>query len=230
MSHGTDSQMGAIDDGDYILIKDEGYNTKPGYGVRGITTWVEKKEEHYSTWGDVLLYEKDGSGGMPVLHRAIVWLEVNYDHYNSDTNDGATYDIPSMGLQAQIGVITIEDYPAFGRNGDSTVDLLIDLNDLLMRAKLQGKKPMSGYITKGDWNHNMVDQFSLRSLDSQALGLITPQQITGTAFGEIPQPGLVCCGAIFLAFGWHVLLICLVVFFAIRLHRCKKAENPALPY
>jgi signal peptidase len=200
------SHLGVIDTGDMVLVKEidveyrsetkvfQGRDYKVNTGLKEITTWTEKRDKHYGNWGDVIIFKKEGvEDATPVIHRAIVWLEVNYTYYNDTTNDGATFDIPSMDLYGESSVIYITDYPAFGRNGDELIDLEIDLNALLDRAKLDGQKPLSGYITKGDWNHNMVDQFSLPSGsgDGRSIDLVLPQWIIGKARFELPWFGLI---------------------------------------
>lgn len=186
MMHDTDSELGAIDTGDLVLVKavdqDDIHNE--------ITTWVDHKDTHYGTYGDVIIYKKNGGKDTPVIHRAVVWLEANYTEYNENTQNGASYDIPSMKLYGQTGKISIQGYPDF-QGGDDKITLTLDLGDILLRAKKVSQKPLSGFITKGDNNGNQMDQFYLTDESTgNLINPIRPQWIIGKAQGELPWFGL----------------------------------------
>jgi signal peptidase I len=179
MHHETDSQYGAVDTGDLILYR----NVDKSVIQSETTSWVDHEEKHYGTWGDVLIFEKNGEDSTPMIHRAVVWLEVNLADYDANTRRGATYDIPSMGLQAQSGKVVIADYPAFATNSSETTDLEIDLGQILDKYHEQGQKPKSGYITKGD-NNPRIDQPDICMP-------VVDEWVMGKGGGEIPWLGLI---------------------------------------
>ena len=179
MHHETNSEFGAVDTGDLILYR----NVEESVLHSVTTSWVDKEEKHYGAWGDVLIFEKNGEDSTPLIHRAVVWLEVNLDNYNHNTGIGATYDIPSMGLTAQTGEVTIQGYPAFATNNSETTDLVIDLGKIIKKYSYQGETPRSGYITKGD-NNPRIDQPDICMP-------VVDDWVMGKAGGEIPWLGLI---------------------------------------
>jgi len=186
MMHGSDSELGAIDTGDLVLVKaveqDDTHDE--------ITTWVDHKEEHYGTWGDVIIYMKNGGKDTPVIHRAVVWLEANYTNFDENTFEGASFDIPSMHLYNQTETFYIREYPSF-QGDDEKITLAIDLNDTLHGARDSNQKPLSGFITKGDNNGNQIDQSYLTDdTTGKPLNPVRPQWIIGKAKGELPWFGL----------------------------------------
>ena len=187
MMHGSDSELGAIDTGDLVLVKaveqDDTHDE--------ITTWVDHKEEHYGTWGDVIIYMKNGGKDTPVIHRAVVWLEANYTNFDENTFEGASFDIPSMHLYNQTETFYIREYPSF-QGDDEKITLAIDLNDTLHGARDSNQKPLSGFITKGDNNGNQIDQSYLTDdTTGKPLNPVRPQWIIGKAEGEIPYVGII---------------------------------------
>lgn len=202
MMHDDDSMLSAIDTGDMVLVKTVDPATSGGKGVKEICTWVEGKystgEKHYGTYGDVIIFTKNGNTKeTPVIHRAVLWLEANYTEYNEVTKLGTTYDVPFLGpnggtLYAQTDTITVPDYPGFKVNGKDIINLKINLDTLLSRAHTAGKKPLSGYITKGDHNEeNAIDQLVRFDGDEEKVDPIRPQWIKGKAQLEIPWYGLI---------------------------------------
>ena len=179
MHHSTDSRIGAVDTGDLIFFRNVDESV-----VRDVTSsWVERKEKRYGTWGDVLIFEKNGVEEDLLIHRAVVWLEVNLTHYNANTYDGATYDIPSMNLYGQSGTVMIPDYPSFALNSNKTMNLPINLGSILNAYSRMDEKPRSGYITKGD-NNPIIDQPDVSMP-------VVEKWVTGKAGGEVPWLGLV---------------------------------------
>ena len=180
MHHEKDSRLGVIDTGDLILLKSLDENDMDD----GITTWVDRKEEHYGSWGDVIIYRRNGERtSTPLVHRVVLWLEVNNTNYDPLLFEGATYDIPSMGVYAESKVATVTGYPSFAMSTSETFDLKIDVKAILNEFRRRDEKPKSGYITKGD-NNPTVDQPGL-SLP------VEPEWIMGEAKGEIPWYGLI---------------------------------------
>ena len=179
MHHETESEWGAIDTGDLILLK----SVDEEDVRREITTWADKKEKHYGTWGDVIIFKSNGEDDTPLIHRAVVWLEVNLSCYNTITCYGATYDIPSLGYYGEEETIPIRDYPAFATNRSKTVDLVIDLGKILNASWHRNERPASGFITKGD-NNPSVDQ-PILSMP------VREKWVIGKAKGEVPWLGII---------------------------------------
>jgi signal peptidase len=179
MHHLNSSEIGALDTGDMVLLK----SVEEDEVDREITTWVEKEDKHYGTWGDVLIFKKNGEEGTPICHRAVVWLEFNDTTYDAENHSGGAYDIPSKNLYGIDSAFPIRDYPAFSSNMTKTMDLHIDVGGILNIYRMLNMTPASGFITKGD-NNPDIDQ----------PGLSQPVQknwILGKAKGEIPWYGLV---------------------------------------
>ncbi len=180
MHHEKDSRLGVIDTGDLILLKSlDEYEMD-----HEITTWVDKKEEHYGSWGDVIIYRRNGERtSTPLVHRVVLWLEVNNTNYDPLLLEGATYDIPSMGIYSESKSATITGYPSFALSTSETFDLVIDIKAILNEYYRRDETPKSGYITKGD-NNPTVDQPGLSLPVDQGW-------VMGEAKGEIPWYGLI---------------------------------------
>jgi signal peptidase len=179
MHHYNTSEIGALDTGDMVLLK----SVEEDEVDKEITTWVEKEDKHYGTWGDVLIFKKNGEEGTPICHRAVVWLEFNDTTYDAKNHSRGAYDIPSKDLYGIDSAFTIRDYPSFSSNKTRTVDLHIDVGRILNIYRMLNMTPDSGFITKGD-NNPDIDQ----------PGISQPVQknwILGKAKGEIPWYGLV---------------------------------------
>jgi signal peptidase len=173
MMHGDDNQLNTIDTGDLIV-----YEKVHWGGVHGqVTAWVEKVSRHYGAFGDVIIFEKNGEGGTPILHRAVAWMEVNW------SRNTPSYDIPDLGIYNVTDEVVVEDYPAFGVNGKETMDLVIDISLILDVFKFENKEPFSGYITKGDHN-SVADQNHLVDYP------VAASWVLGKARGEVPWYGL----------------------------------------
>ncbi len=72
MQHGPNDVLGVINAGDLILSQKT--------SLSGIVTYVSAISTGYRTYGeygDVILYQPNGAGGTPVIHRALIYLEYN---------------------------------------------------------------------------------------------------------------------------------------------------------
>ena len=174
MSHtgGERSQLGVIDTGDMVIVRDP--------SKMSITTYIEGHETGYGRFGDhgdVIIYARPY--GTPVIHRAILYAESNGD---------GTWNIPSLigytgvwyidgvtGTSADaVALAGTLRFEGFGFNGRS---FEIDLNALT---------PGSGYITMGDANGE-ADQSTTISKNR----LIDADSIIAIAAHEIPWLGIV---------------------------------------
>ena len=77
MIHDLDGEVGSIDAGDLVLVHNQDYET--------IVTFAEATEEgnphfgyaKHGLEGDVIIYKKNGEGGTPIIHRAIMEVVPN---------------------------------------------------------------------------------------------------------------------------------------------------------
>ena len=172
MQHGGNSQIGVIDTGDIVLVKDK--------NKTNITSFVDGYKSGYSSfglYGDVIIYEREGEGNN-IIHRAILWL---------DYNGNGTWSAPSL-----IG------YPSDLWRCDNSTDPMslsgklflknmsyrgseyfIDLND----SRLSGT---SGYLTLGD-NNIGFDQYEGKISNK----LVSEERIVSVAWIEIPWLGAI---------------------------------------
>jgi len=170
MQHGEKSQIGVIDTGDIVIVKDKNKTS--------ITSFVDGYKNGYSSfglYGDVIIYEREGQGNN-IIHRAILWI---------DYNGNGTWSAPSL-----------IDYPSDLWRCDNSTDPMslsgklflknmgyrgseysIDLND----SKLSGT---SGYLTLGD-NNLGFDQGDGRISNK----LISEERVVSVAWIEVPWLG-----------------------------------------
>ncbi len=179
MSHSPESQIGIIDTGDIVLVRERERTD--------IKTYVEGRvsdHEKYGQYGDVIIYRPMGDPDTtPIIHRAVVFLELN------ETDGDHSFDAPSLrhleyGVDWETshgerwlnltGTITIFDY------GFRDIDLEINLRPLLENEERRN----SGYITMGDKNQN-YDQAS-RICPSPVMD----EWIIGKARGQLPWFGI----------------------------------------
>jgi len=170
MQHGMKSHIGVIDTGDLIVVKDKNKVEIRSY-VDGYNTGYEK----FGNYGDVIIYNRDV--GNPVIHRAILWLDLNGD---------GTWSAPSLGKYPKelwsctggddynrlSGMLTMEKL-GYGGNISCTLNL-----DALVK-----NGSGSGFITMGD-NNRGFDQPSLSSV------LVSKERIKSVAWFEIPWVGV----------------------------------------
>ena len=178
------SVLGVIDTGDMVFVKTVS-------GPENIKTYVDGEAAGYSkygTYGDVIIYRPNGDRNMtPIIHRAVVWLDVNASEVNPDS-DGFDYqnysfDIPSLGLYGTTDDIVLENYGYWQE--EVTIYLSMQYG-LLRYYEYLDMEPHGGYITMGDHNVPAYDQPLSGSYEP-----VLPEWIVGKAWGEIPWFGLV---------------------------------------
>jgi signal peptidase len=192
MMHGSDSQLGVIDTGDLTLVKKAG-------GRGDIITYVEAAEpkdpnygfKTYGDFGHVVIYQKSGRAGTPVIHRAIAWIE-----YNATASDPANNiykgDLPDIGVYG-VAEYTVKGLYAHPRpNGG--VPLTIHLN-AIFAGNARHSKPHDGFVTKGDHNRIEetgagVDQETLQTSFGAFVEPVKLEWVVGRAEGELPWFGL----------------------------------------
>jgi signal peptidase len=173
MSHSPESIVGVIDAGDLVLVKSIDSRSD-------IITYVEGEQsdhETYGEWGDVIVYYKNGyTGQIPVIHRALVWLEYN------ETSGG--YDVPTMSLYNIHTSFRMENI------GYNYMAFDIDVAGIITNFNNSGLQPHSGFITLGDHNHGSYDQGGWMGDGlGQPVLPVKPEWVIGKARGELPWFG-----------------------------------------
>lgn len=186
MMHGDDSSVGTIDTGDLVLVKDIGNDRN------NVKTYVQGKKtgyETYGSYGDVIIFRKNGISETPVIHRAVVWVEYNTSGHNIITVDKQpfsvrSFDVPSMG-KYNVTEVWIENFKPNGHN------LSIKLGLILLNFQRNGREPHSGFITKGDNNKDIDQTSNLADSKGRPVEPVDPHWIVGKAEGELPWFGLI---------------------------------------
>lgn len=192
MQHGDDSNVGVIDTGDLVLVKEI-------EDADDLVTYIEGRSSGHRTYGDygdVIIFRKNGQEGTPVIHRSVMYFELN------DTdNNTLTFDVPTLA-RLEYGVdwtiepadtgrwwalgnehtILIHDY------GYDHIDLRIKLSKILKNCFPKGDLH-GGYITLGDHNRGGIDQGAL-PVGDELVRPIKEEWMIGKARGEIPWMGV----------------------------------------
>jgi signal peptidase len=206
----TESFLGVIDTGDLVLVKSiESEND--------VISYIEGKRvghETYSAYGDVLIYNKNGYEDItPVIHRAIIWLELNETTQNSFDaeelkhhkfgEDGVWYVKRNIGGVIENRWYDLHDHTLVLLDiGHKHVDLHINIQNIFGNFNERQVDPHGGFITLGDNNRNGYDQKTLRDEHDDFGRLLGPNQgnvvepieadwIVGKARGELPWFGLI---------------------------------------
>ena len=172
------SQLGAIDTGDMVLVKDV---DRPD----DVITYMEgvvNGHRTYGDFGDVIVYKKNGDdGSTPIIHRAMVYLEANPNgSYRCEALRDAPADKWSVGDEDDAWdylTSTLTIYNVGYRDVSVGINIALILSD-------QRGDPADGFITRGDHNTN---------IDQAYRATATPVNIdwvVGKARGEIPWFGL----------------------------------------
>ncbi len=195
MMHGSDSQLGVIDTGDLTLVKKVD-------GRDGIITYVEAANPRdpnfgfktYGDFGNVIIYQKNGHAGTPVIHRAIAWLE-----YNASASDPAhgiyRGDLPDIGVHA-VTEYTVKGLYSHPPDADKT-ELTIHISAIFLNNSRHAT-PHDGFITRGDHNSIYSTRYEAgKGVDQELLHVgealvepVKPGWVVGRAEGELPWFGL----------------------------------------
>ena len=183
MMHGNDSQVGVIDTGDLTLVK--AINER-----QGVVTYVEATcatDPHhglktYGDFGNVIIYRKNGLAEIPVIHRAIAWIE-----YNASASN------PPYRYNGNIPDIHVYNVTEFTLNnvGYQKQNIRINLDAIFRSSAVStSRAPHSGFVTHGDHNPQQVDQESLRVQQGSMVEPVKVGWVVGRAEGELPWFGL----------------------------------------
>ena len=72
MIHSEDGEIGSIDAGDLILVHDQPADTIVTFAEATNPKFSAYGYEQHGMGGDVIIYSKNGEGGTPIIHRAIM--------------------------------------------------------------------------------------------------------------------------------------------------------------
>ena len=174
----TRSFIGVIDTGDMVFVKKV-------EGSDELLTYVEGEATEYSTYGDfgdVVIYQPNGDKNRtPIIHRLVVWVEINRPHASSTNGetinfDDYTFNVPSLGIYDSIDNVVLHDY------GYDKRDVTINLT--MLRDNFRSESSVhDGFITLGDHNCGRYDQYSYE--------LVKTEWIIGKSIGELPWFGLI---------------------------------------
>ena len=167
MQHDMDeSSLGVIDTGDIVMVKKVD-------SVDDITPWSVGKIKDYKTYGeygDVIIYDKNGEGGTPVIHRAIVFIRHN------ETVGGVHYfDVPEWNILHERKI----EY---------------EVEELNFKINYTPPRGHDGYLTKGDnvFTNKRIDQESgISDAHGRIVEQVSIEWVIGVARGEVPWFGLI---------------------------------------
>jgi signal peptidase len=183
MMHGGDSEIGVIDTGDLTLVKS--INER-----HDVVTYVEAtcatNPHHgfksYGDFGNVIVYRKNGLTEIPVIHRAIAWIEYNA----TASNPPYKY----VGNIPDIGVYNVTEY-TLNKAGYQNQNIRINLDGIFRSSAVSTSRAAhSGFVTHGDHNPPQVDQESLRVQQGSLVEPVKVNWVVGRAEGELPWFGL----------------------------------------
>ncbi|HYK93425.1 MAG TPA: S26 family signal peptidase [Thermoplasmata archaeon] len=185
MQHGSSDVLGLINTGDLVLAQ-----KVPASQLTTYETGAQTGYTTYGEYGDVILYHPDGiTGGAPIIHRAILFIQVNSDGSSSfptlagepcGSAPNAVYSVSTTangcGTDHVSGTLTLYHV------GWRSVTVQVDL------ASLGGS---SGFLTMGDNNFDPAND-SIGDPDQPALSsLVEPGWVLGVARGMLPWFGAV---------------------------------------
>jgi len=191
----TRSAIGIVDAGDIMVVKKTTSAAQVVTYLGGLATG----HRTYGEPGDVIIYAPDGNTAVtPIIHRALVYLELN-------TTTGNSFDIPELSLlpPAQWRLVLPESSQRWWNLSTTVqiddigylgVTLELPLSELLARMAREGITPHGGFLTGGDHNLAQVGAGRIARPDQLTLfGVTEPvkeEWIVGRARGEIPWFGL----------------------------------------
>ena len=100
MIHETDGEVGSIDAGDLILVKDTSFENIVTFAEATSIQDPSYGYEMHGMGGDVIIYQKNGDSGTPIIHRAILRVEASQTvtpDRNATAEDNNSVHCPSGG-------------------------------------------------------------------------------------------------------------------------------------
>ncbi len=192
MQHGDDSEVGVIDTGDLVLVKE----TDNEDDIISYVEGMSKGYKTYSQYGDVIIYRKNNNKDTPVIHRPVLYLGLN-------KSTDSSFDIPALG-KLKYGLdadwylkpddpgrwwnLGREFTIAINNYGYSKIEITINLNNIHNKC-FSDRAYHSGFVTLGDHNGNSIDQGNLDA-GAEKVRPVQPEWIIGKARGELPWMGV----------------------------------------
>jgi signal peptidase I len=217
MVHDPSGEVGSIDAGDLILVHNQPAST--------VVTFAEATDVNHPAYGyaqhgmegDVIIYDKNGEGGTPIIHRAMLRVvaaqTVSPDRTGADPCPSGTYDALKLDTDGQLGTCILTwSVPGTTVSDAENVTVIFDGNQAGyydckrpahagVEAHLvvwQWQPAHEGILTLGDNNKCSVDQGASATNGSAGVhspsGVVGPIRdgwILGVAGGEIPWLGTV---------------------------------------
>jgi hypothetical protein len=218
MVHDENGEVGSIDAGDLILVHDQPASTVVTYAEATDASNPAFGYEQHGLPGDVIIYDKNGEGGTPIIHRAILRAVAEQTALPDRQGpnpcpDGGTYDAQKTGEDGQAGACILT-WSVPGTNVQNVANITVVFDGsgagfydckrpahAGVEAHLvvwQWQPPHEGILTLGDNNKCSVDQGSSATNGSAGVhspsGVVGPIRdgwILGVAGGEIPWLGTV---------------------------------------
>ncbi len=190
MQHGPGDHLGYLNAGDVILAQ-----KIPTSSIQPYVVGATNGYQTYGEPGDVLLYYPDGqTGKTPIIHRAILFLEWNPARlaYNATDLGGLGCSDHSSTTSWYVTGATPSCTPTNLTSGDTLHIYHVGQDSLTLAITIDsGLGAHSGFVTLGDNNTNIYDQYDAGSGTPKISSLVEPSWIIGVARGMIPWFGAI---------------------------------------
>lgn len=205
MIHDKSGEIGSIDAGDLILVHEREWSEVITFAEASDTSNPNFGYESHGLSGDVIIYERNGEEGTPIIHRAILRVIPNQtavvvdngcDEGVHDQSFGIcilSWDVPGTGIRDAENISISFDGINAGR-----YDCEVQAHGQMVLNVVEWRPEHIGFLTLGDNNHCSVDQGSKAVPGSSgvysASGIVGPVKadwLIGVAGGEIPWLGVV---------------------------------------
>lgn len=174
------SELGIIDTGDMVLVRDK--------SKVDLQTYLEGRTTGFMTFGDygsVIIYREDCNS---IIHRILLLMEVKED------SSGKYASIPYLDMYpswesanspgTELDSNMLRENIVLKDIGYRGIDVNIDIEFILSKTDAE----VSGYVTMGD-NNTIIDQSSFNGIDFMISGLVTEDKIVSVPVIEIPWIG-----------------------------------------
>lgn len=186
MIHEENGEVGSIDAGDLVLVHRQPMETVITFAEASNPSHPNFGYEQHGMAGDVIIYDKNGEGGTPIIHRAILEVVAHSTQTpnrnvapdapsNQHCPDGGSFDDALMDQDGQMGTCIITwNVPGTNVVNAPTISLAFDGDEAgyydckrLAHANVEPylvvwnwTPSQEGMLTLGDNNHCSVDQGS----------------------------------------------------------------------
>ncbi|MDB9834695.1 S26 family signal peptidase [Candidatus Poseidoniaceae archaeon] len=186
MIHEENGEVGSIDAGDLVLVHDQSMDTVTTFAEASNPAHPRYGYEQHGMPGDVIIYDKNGDGGTPIIHRAILEVVAHLTQTpdrtaprdapsNTHCPEGGSYDDALLDTDGALGTCVLTwNVPGTAVVNASTITIAFDGVDAghydCKRMAHANVEPylvvwnwtpsQAGMLTLGDNNHCSVDQGS----------------------------------------------------------------------